>query len=380
MSQMILNIVCVLALVSLCSPPFATGLPLTQASEWSRPTCGLIVGSAAVTYTTDEGATLTPTDERLQGVGYTQGLAALDMPNILVAVFNTTLLRSTDAGCSWTTQGTLQLRAANPLLTIEAAPGGIAYAWSENGPDLVCIDAFGGLVYMKSPVESIVGLGVDRRDGAHLCVGGNDGSIWESTDVGGTWSAVGTSPVSGGTNLVYRISFDGRNLNHAVVGTAVHGAFVTFDGGSSWQSAKGLSDSGAVNVFNAAISPADGRRVWAMGLDLSRADSGSADRGRHIYVSTDGGLTFQSRIDNSPAVTLTNGPLMAAHPTNRDVLYFVFGSSFQGYGTDLFRYDESSRALTKTHNAYDKISSIAFSPGDPKVLYLGLAVEEMVIP
>jgi hypothetical protein len=59
------------------------------------------------------------------------------------------------------------------------------------------------------------------------------------------------------------------------------------------------------------------------------------------------------------------------------VLYFVFGTYFPGYGTDLFRYDHATRALTLTHSDYDGIDAIAFSRRDPSVMYLG--IEEVSI-
>jgi hypothetical protein len=71
-------------------------------------------------------------------------------------------------------------------------------------------------------------------------------------------------------------------------------------------------------------------------------------------------------------VKLINGPTMAAHPQNRELLYFVFGTHIFDYGTDFFRYDAATGALTMTHNNYDGINSIAFSRTDPTLLYLGI--------
>ena len=90
---------------------------------------------------------------------------------------------------------------------------------------------------------------------------------------------------------------------------------------------------------------------------------------------TNGGATFRAVVDDSAEVNLVNGPTMAAHPTDSDVLYFVFGTKFQGYGTDLFRYDAKKNRLSMTHNANHDINAIAFSPADARVMYLGLEVE-----
>jgi hypothetical protein len=104
-------------------------------------------------------------------------------------------------------------------------------------------------------------------------------------------------------------------------------------------------------------------------------DEASASHGDHIARSVDGGLTFAAAVDASADVTLINGPVMAAHPTDPNVLYFVFGTFFQSYGTDLFRYDAATRSLQKSHLDVDDIDAIAFSPADPDVIYFGLESE-----
>jgi hypothetical protein len=171
----------------------------------------------------------------------------------------------------------------------------------------------------------------------------------------------------GASALVYRGAFDPANLDHAVVGTASTGAFVTFDGGRNWQRAEGLGQN--FNVFNLVVSPAGGDVVWAMALNLG-------DESRHIYRSTDGGRSFAPVVGAGNGVTLINGPVMAAHPSNQDVLYFVFGTYFQDYGTDLFRFDASTRELRLMHHDFDDIDAIAFSPLNPDLMYFGLEVVE----
>ena len=128
----------------------------------------------------------------------------------------------------------------------------------------------------------------------------------------------------------------------------------------------------SVNVFNIVVSPANPNVVWAMGINLAEMDAGAPSQGRHLYRSTDGGLGFEPVVDQDDRVTLTNGPLMVPHPTDEAVLYFVFGTSFMGYGTDLYRYDHGARQVTLTHNPYPEIGAIAFHPRKPRLMYLGL--------
>lgn len=331
----------------------------------------MISGTAAVTFTHDEGESLIPTCDRLQGVNYTYGLTALDTPNTMLAVHGSSLLRSSDAGCSWQSIATLEGWDFPPSLV--AAKGGNAYAWSDNRDFLVRIEGE-TVTKLRAPVMSILGIGVDRNDGARLRVGGDDGTVWESVDSGDTWTFLGG--LRSDAPFLYRFLFNPSNLDHIVVGTGVKGAFVTMDGGESWTASSGLGSS--QNVFNGAISPADGDVVWIMGINLSESDANVESRGRHIYRSTDGGLTFTSVVDASAEVTLVNGPVMAAHPEDPDVLYWIFGTHIFDYGTDIFRYDAGSGTLSKTHNGYGDINSIVFSPASPSVMYFGLESEQGV--
>jgi hypothetical protein len=124
------------------------------------------------------------------------------------------------------------------------------------------------------------------------------------------------------------------------------------------------------------ISPANPFVVWVQGIDLVEHAAHAPSEGRHIYRSTDGGHTFRAAVDHVPGqVTLVNGALLAPSPVDPNVVYFVFGTSFAAYGTDLFRYDARRDLLSMQHNKNDGIASITFNPRDPRVMYLGLSVE-----
>jgi hypothetical protein len=361
-----------LALTVAASAP-AQELAGPPSSTWTVPGCTPITGTASVTYTTDEGATLTPTIRPLSGTSYTLGLVTLDTPNTLLAAVGSHILRSTDAGCLWTPLANLGRESGNALLTLTAAPGGRAYAWAVNQGVLFRIDGR-TVTTLKAPVTSIVGFGADAKSGDFVRLADTSGQVWESFDAGATWSPLG-SPAREGA-FVYRAAFDPSNLDHIVVGTMVSGAFVTFDASRTWTQAIGITK-GIANVFNVVVSPANPSVVWAQGIDITEADAGAPSGGRHIYRSIDGGLTFGAAVDQSAEVTLVNGPTMAAPPSNPDVLYFVFGTSFGGYGTDLYKYDAATGRVTWTHNGYDEIGAIAFSPASPSVLYLGLVSEQI---
>ncbi len=325
-----------------------------------------------MTFTRDGGETLAPVAEALSGIGYTYGLAALDTPGVLLAWHKRDLITSTDHGCSWRLVASFDDFDFPPR--IEAAKGGRAYAWSDNRSFLLRYDSKGA-TRLTQPV-AFVGLGVDRANADHIRGGGADGAIWDSVDGGATWSEIGRLRGDIDPIIYYRFAFDPADLDHIVAGTMVAGAYYSFDGGRNWRRAS--LGTGRANVFNLVISPADEKTVWAMGLDLVENDANVPSEGRHIYRSEDRGATFHAVVDQSPSVVLINGPIMAAHPTLPGVLYFVFGTYFQNYGTDLYRYDHSRHALTTTHNGYDGINAIAFSPSRPNLMYLGLAVERGV--
>lgn len=322
------------------------------------PPCAVVNGTPAVTYTRDEGRTLAPVAQALSGIGYTYGLAVLDTPGVMLSWHKNTLSISRDYGCSWTPLGDW---ATEFPPTITPARGGRAYAWSDNRQFLLRYDARGAQV-LKPPAV-FVGLGTD---GDRVRAGDDRGGLWESDDAGDSWTQIAHLP-SEARSIVYRFSFDPSNLDHIIAGTAVSGAFVTFDGGRHWARSS-LADN--FNVMNFAMSPADPNVVWAMAID-TRSDV------KAIHESSDGGRTFNEIVRASADVTIINQPVMAAHPTNRDVLYFVFGTHFQNYGTDLFRVDAQGN-VTVAHNANDDINSIVFSPYDPSLMYLGLETEKGV--
>lgn len=310
---------------------------------------------------------LAPTETKLTGLGYTRGLVALDAPGTLVAEHAGTVLRSTDSGCTWKAIGA----APNAPLNLSPAGAARAYAWQDNGTSLLRIEGE-TVTPLTSPTGAIVGLAASKANPKRVRLGGEGASLWDSKDGGDTWEATGMkAPVDAG--LLYRIAFDPSDLDHALVGVAKDGIAVTKDGGQSWELAKGLA-SGAkgANAFSIAVSPSDGKIVWAEGIDLTENLANQPGEGRHIWRSTDGGLTFAPVVGQTPDITLKNGTLLVPHPTKTDVLYFVFGTYFQGYGTDLYRYDEATKGVTKTHNGYDDVSAIAFSPADPGVMFLGL--------
>ncbi len=341
-----------------------------ESASWQLPDCASVQGTSAVTITADEGATLLPTSGTLSGVVYTFGLIAMDLPSTLLASSGGRLLRSEDAGCTWSDVGTLPVGT----LQLARAAGPVAYGFYDNQDVVVRIDVGDTVTVITEdpPGAGLHGLGVDAADADHLRVVDDAGQLQDSTDGGFNWTAVGEPAANGG--LFYTAVFDPTDLDHVLVGLANTGVRHSEDGGETWKTSTGVGAVGNANAFSIAFSPADPTVVYLEGFDLG-AQIG--EEVRRIWRSTDGGASFVPVVAEGASVTLTNGVLLAPHPTDPSVLYFEFGTYFQGYGTDIYRYDHSTGLVTKTHNDYDSVSAIAFHPLDPGVVYFGLTSEQI---
>ncbi|WP_156960594.1 hypothetical protein [Amycolatopsis taiwanensis] len=171
------------------------------------------------------------------------------------------------------------------------------------------------------------------------------------------------------------MAFDPSNMDHIVMGNMTMGAQVTFDGGLAWTGVAGLGAGDDIDVFSAVISPADPNVVYLMVRNEAELKAGRPSEGRHIHKSTDGGRHFTSVAEQDNRITLPNGPVMAADPKDSGTVYFIYGTYYQGYGTDIYKYDSHSQNVSVAHNSYHRIDSIAFHPRAPGLLYFGVDKE-----
>ena len=152
---------------------FSVSVDAPAEDRWQVPSCEKINGTAAVTFTRDDGVTFASPEEPLLPVTYAS-VAALDTPNQLIASVNSTVLRSTDAGCHWSVVGELTRGAS--LTALVAAKNGRAYSWApkvkDASPPLSRIDA-AGITSLTTPLTaSPNGLGVDAKNSDRLRVAG----------------------------------------------------------------------------------------------------------------------------------------------------------------------------------------------------------------
>ena len=367
------------ATATIAAAALSVGAPAAAAhvTSWGVPHCHTVASDGSLTYTTNEGHTLRRTTGHMTPVRYQFSIAPLAAPGELLSADQSgRLFHSTDAGCSWTAGATL---TGMDIPQLEAAPDGTAYAWSVN-TNLLSRVTDGGTVTALPPLptggSSVVEVAVDPVDATHLRAVVDDGRVLESTNGGKTFGPIGSPPPG---VYLYDASIDLNDLDHIVLGTLGSSVYTTFDGGTTWAAAQLGAAGDRANAFSVEISPASSRFVYVQGLDITEFDQGAPSQGRHIYRSRSGGRDFDAIVDQGAGVTLVNGALIVPHPTRPGTLYFVFGSNFGGYGTDLFRYrDRPGHApdpLQVEHNPYDEIKSIAFNPQRPKVMYLGLADE-----
>jgi hypothetical protein len=340
---------------------------------WTAPTCSPIRGIPSVGYTTDDLVTLTDnTTTAGFGIG-THGLIAFEQAGLLLAEYGGTIFRSRDGGCKWSRFTTTP---DGPLRMVRGA-GTRAYGWSfvaNRGFYRIDAAANGQNRFAsseKGAPSEVVMVAPDPANPDRVRMAGQNGQIYESFDGGELWGPVGTSAKPAGvTTFVYFAAFDPVDPNHVVFGLGLEGVRVTTDGGLTWTTATGLSATGGQrNAFNGVISPADSSVVYVMSLDL---DAPVAEA-KNIYRSEDGGFSFTPVVGEGPDLTLINGPLMVAHPTDPNVVYSSFGARVFDSGTYLYKYDHATGTVTINKNTgYFGIRAIEFNPADPAVLYLGL--------
>ncbi len=348
--------------------------------EWDLPECDRIMGTGAVAFTYDDGATL-PDRPPLTSTSYTYGLAALDRANILLATVmdvnkGNTIIRSEDAGCNW--DKVEDLETAN-LVRLVPATGGVAYGYSISRDIMYRIE--GDEIEERITPGDVYGLAVNPLNAENIRVSGYDCQIYESFDGGDNFTPLG-NPAGTGETLFYDMEFDPQDWDNAIC--AGKGAWRTDDAGESWTPVAAFDMPDSIDfVYVIKYAPSDPQKVWA------RATLDTLDTGiRRLYFSDDGGVSFipvvtvgDEAVDQfgiTRSVALTNGPTMEVHPEMPEVLYFAFGASFAGYGADLWRYDVLLDELTVTHNEYmHGYDSLVFSPADPQLIYLGLERVEL---
>ncbi len=179
----------------------------------------------------------------------------------------------------------LERGGANPAAS--AAPGQIN--WTEIGPGNV-----GG---------RINSIWIDPSNAQHLIVGAAGGGLWQSSDGGGSWSAVSEFPGSLAVGAIAQLPSGtllvgtGDQFNEYQPGD---GMFSSTDGGNTWNPILGTAPKSNIDPWSAINSitvSSDGIVLAATGLQGGFAGG--------IQRSTDGGQTWTPVLPN--AVQLASG-------------------------------------------------------------------------
>jgi hypothetical protein len=304
----------------------------------------------------------------------TFGMAVVRGADRILAEYQGKIYVSDSGGCTWRPVGPV---SGSPLRLVGSSSGG--YAWnlfSARNVWRIDLDATGNNKIVQSPKglqENVVALGVDPADDLHVRAVGDRGGLFESFDGGLVWGPLG--PGAPTTPIVYFAAFDPQNIDHIVVGMVSNGVVTTFDGGATWTFASGLSQTGGSrNSFNGVVSEADPSVVWVESVDLDESQAGVPSGGKHVYRSSDGGLSFTPVVDAGGGIVLTNGAVLAADPSDPNVVYVPFGSSVFGFFLDLYRYDHGTGQVTTTTTTttpHVKVRAMVFSPLEPGRLVAG---------
>ena len=222
--------------------------------------CDAVRGLPSMLLSTDGGKTFSGNEAPAPRNAFVRGLAALDATTVLAATIDA-LYQSDDGGCGYRIVAALAGNDLPPSIT--AAGTARAYVWSRTA--LVRWDR--GSVTQLVPPGTI---GAVAGNGDEVRIAGTNGTIWESHDAGGTWTARGATAES---VLLYDAAFDPKDLDHVVRST--RGIEISRDGGRTWTA----SASPSLVVYDLAFSPVDSNVVWAAALE-------------GILLSTDGGASF----------------------------------------------------------------------------------------
>jgi photosystem II stability/assembly factor-like uncharacterized protein len=311
------------------------------------PACSSVRG-AGVTFSCDGGVSLARAQTPKRGVFWK--VLPLAGGSTVLAWSRTELFRSVDGGCTFSPHAELELSG----LEVVPATRDVAYAFVPSKASVFRIDAVGMKAVGRVPTDGLGALAVDRDHERRLRAADHGGRIWDSNDAGASWSALGTNEVP----LAGVAAFDRANLDHAILPGTSRGALVTFDGGRSWIEPSGPPELHDL-VYEAAISPVDGRVVWVVGAVGVKTRRRSGPVEPRLFRSTDGGRSFEPAF---PAEYVR----AALHPDPLDAEVVLVDD-----GTALRRFDASTGEVTRTMLPAT-VTALAVMPDEPRLLYFGL--------
>lgn len=196
----------------------------------------------------------------------------------------------------------------------------------------------------------------------------NVGTVCRSTDGGETWTAADPSLPNGGTRALVLDPASPTGRRTLWVTVEGEGVYRSEDDGLSWtDAAAGLPEEARKHPAGLVMDPADPSHLR---LALSGPPSAAAG----LFETTDGGESWRRVSDQTPFAGAQN---LVADRADFDVLYLCRREHYdraaqppQLYPGGLYRSDDGGRTWTQLLD-YHFVSSVAVSPADPSVLYVG---------
>ena len=307
---------------------------------------------------------------------------------------------STNAGQSWTRQGSQQTDCVHPIgLAVDPADGQHLYAASYAGnaspagcPSGIYGSSDGGLIWQRLSPETMIkdpsavwSLAVDPRDFNTLYAGGDTGT-WKSTDSGQHWTKVRAEAcwyiaVSPGDGAAYCVTAERTAVSR--------------DGGQTWQTLPTLALGSGWERHPVAFAPShpqimytgydrllqstdDGQSwqplgQWGVRRAQVRVDARDSNRlylilgeknnpEAALYVSADGGQTWQSKLNNIGAGRLAIDPA-------QNMVYYV--NPWDKNNNSLFRSSDNGQTWENFGSGdLGKSRQLAPDPQNPARLWL----------
>jgi photosystem II stability/assembly factor-like uncharacterized protein len=288
----------------------------------------------------------------------------------------------------------------NRVSAIAGVPGDplIAYAGSASGGIFKTAD--GGVnwtpIFDEQPVSSIGDIAVDPSNPntvwagtgeacirSHISVGEG---IFKSPDAGKTWTRMGLEK----TGRIGKIVIDPQNPNTVVACALGHaygpqqerGVFRTTDGGKTWE--RTLFTDENTGCSDLEMDPRNPRKLfagmWTLTIHTWGRESGGPGSG--LFMSTDGGATWQRQTGRGLPSKTVGKTVMAISRSNPDRVYALFetgdGVPWKGQETEvgqLWRSDDGGgqwKMISPDRNYMGRThyySHIEVAPDNPDEIY-----------
>ncbi|MBC8346388.1 MAG: T9SS type A sorting domain-containing protein [Candidatus Marinimicrobia bacterium] len=321
--------------------------PSTATNQLDQNT--LFIGSEAGVYRSDDGGQTVRLQEQGMINTYINDVeVSPNNPAIVYAGGRQGMWKSIDGGESWRRLNTDQVNA----IAVNPDHPDTVY-WG--GGDLGLIRSYdGGETGEKINAGRITALEI-RPDSANILFAGTyPSTIYKSIDYGNTWNeSFSTNPPIGSSFWIEDIAIDRVDTRVIYFGAGgnweVHGLYKSTDSGATW---KKVSDPGA--VISIAMDPSNSNNIYIA--------TGSADKKSTIYLSKDGGQTFQ---EVRTGITSTRMSKIFINPENPN--HLLLGTMDQG----LFSSTNGGMTWESVPGPYYlRINDIYFSP-ITGMIYLG---------